>query len=370
MQRVEVDAEIPVLPDHRGPCISNIVPALLADARVGGGWIPDRVLRSRQVVVLLIDGLGWNQLAQRAELAPTLAGSEGGPITTIAPSTTAAALTSFATGTSVGDHGIVGYKIRIAGETLNTLRWTTERGDARQNLPPSDLQVVEPFLASQPVVITRSEFETSGFTQAHLCRTDFRGWGAVSTLVHRVAEAVDEGAPFVYAYYDGLDRIGHECGHGAEFDAEYAFVDRLVADVRAAIGNDVALVVTADHGQVHTGDDLVALDHTVMRHTSALSGEERFVWLHAVPGHATKLHAAAVDAHGHHAWVRTREELIDQACFGSVVSAAALARLGDVAIIARDERAFVAPDAPAARLIGRHGSLTAAEMYVPLLCPE
>jgi hypothetical protein len=46
----------------------------------------------------------------------------------------------------------------------------------------------------------------------------------------------------------------------------------------------------------------------------------------------------------------------------------ALARLGDVALVARDDIAFEDPaDTGPFELISRHGSMTAAEVLVPLL---
>ena len=50
------------------------------------------------------------------------------------------------------------------------------------------------------------------------------------------------------------------------------------------------------------------------------------------------------------------------------MSDAARARLGDVALVAREPVAFHdADDSGPYQLVGRHGSLTAAEMLVPLL---
>ena len=358
------------VPDYGGACVSNIVPALLEHGALGAGWIPPRVLDARQVVVLLIDGLGWNQLVERAELAPVLCGSEGRAITSVAPTTTAAALTSLTTGAAPGEHGLVGYKFRVGGETLNVLRWTTERGDAREAVAPVDMQTMSTFGGRRPVVISRAEFERSGFTRAHLDGVRYRPYGAVSTLVHEIGEAVLQGERFVYAYYDGLDRVGHERGHGAAFDAEFAFVDRLVGDVRRHLPDDVALVVTADHGQVHTGDDIIPLADQVMRRTLAVSGEARFVWLHAKPGQTEELFQAAEGAHDIHCWVLRVNEVVDKGLFGARVTSDALGRLGDVALIAKSNIALVDPAAPASRLIGRHGSLTADELFVPLLCPR
>ena len=369
MKPVELAAGQMAVPDYQGACVSNIVPALLEHRMLGEGWIPERVLDAHQVVLLIIDGLGWNQLVDRQHLAPVLATSEGQPITTVAPTTTAAASTSITTGAPPGDHGLVGYRIRTGGETLNALRWATENGDARERVVPSELQVLSPFGGRNPVVITKSEFARSGFTMAHLSGTQFRGYSTMSTFVHEITTAVEAGERFVYAYYDGLDRVGHERGHDAAFDAEYAFVDRLVGDIRAQLDPAVALVVTADHGQVDTGDNVVPIDSSVMRHTHAISGEARFVWLHANPGAQALLLEAAQAAHGDDAWVLSVDDVIAQQLLGGRVSSDARTRLGDVALIAKSTVALVDPAAPESILIGRHGSLTPAEMYVPLLCP-
>jgi hypothetical protein len=54
--------------------------------------------------------------------------------------------------------------------------------------------------------------------------------------------------------------------------------------------------------------------------------------------------------------------------FGPVVTEAAASRLGDVALVARRDVAFHDPqDTGPYELVGRHGALTSAEMFVPLL---
>ncbi len=77
-----------------------------------------------QVVLFVLDGLGWEQLQARRSLAPMLSGMMGGPILTVAPSTTATALTSITTGLTPGEHGVVGYRVAVDGEVLNVLRWS------------------------------------------------------------------------------------------------------------------------------------------------------------------------------------------------------------------------------------------------------
>ncbi len=92
-----------------------------------------------QIVLLAIDGLGWEQLQERRSLAPTLASMDGGPITTVAPSTTSTAMTSFTTGLTPGEHGIIGYRIHVHQQILNVLRWSTAAAEtpARRSPQPS-----------------------------------------------------------------------------------------------------------------------------------------------------------------------------------------------------------------------------------------
>ena len=354
-----------VLPDYDGACVSNIVPALLEYPPLGDGWMPSGVANAEQVVLLVIDGLGWHQLQARAQLAPTLSAANGGPLTTVAPSTTAAALSSIATGVPPGEHGVVGYKIRVGGQTLNTLRWSTGNGDARKVIPPRDFQQVPAFGGRAPVVVNKAEFVGSGFTTAHLDGVDYRPYGTMATLVWEIERAVAAGERFVYGYYDGLDRVGHERGHDGAFDAEFAFVDRLVADIRAALADDVVLLVTADHGQVDTTGQTRPIADQVMRTTTAVSGEDRFVWLHSSdPAESVR---AAQGEHGDDFVVATRDELIDRGVFGRRVAPDALDRLGDVALLARGCAALLDPTGRTPNLLGRHGSLTPEEMHVPLL---
>ena len=120
----------PIIPDYLGANVRGIVPALLGPGdweRTLPAWFPEPVRHARQVVLLIVDGLGWDQFVDHQALMPTLAGFVGGPITTVAPTTTATALASIATGLTPGEHGLVGYRMALQGDVLNVLRWVTRR---------------------------------------------------------------------------------------------------------------------------------------------------------------------------------------------------------------------------------------------------
>ena len=347
----------------------GIVPALLAPSSVPlPEWVPAEVRGARQVLLLVIDGLGWEQLRERAHLAPTLSAMAGGPITTVVPSTTASALASIATGLTPGEHGLVGYRMEMAGEVLNVLRWNTARGDARRTIEPAATQPFAPFLGERVPVVSKAELEGSGFTTAHLRGARPMGYRLTSSLPVVVGDLLRAGERFVYAYYDGIDKVAHERGFGRFYDAELRTVDRLVGDVLDQLPSGAVLLVTADHGQVQVGENTVLPHADVLRCVRGQSGEGRFRWLHARPGAAADLLAAAAEHHGHTAWVRPRAQMIDEGWFGSIVSPPVAARYGDVALVPHAPITFHDPDDSGPfPLVCRHGSLTSAEMLVPLL---
>ncbi len=361
----------PVVPDYNGACLSNVVPTLLDPGPTPPPWLPAAAAGASQLVLLVIDGLGFLQLDARRHLAPTLAAMEGGAISTVAPSTTATALSSLTLGCPPGEHGVVGYRINVGGDVLNVLRWQTAAGDARTAIPPDDIQRRPAFCGRRPPVVTRAEFSGSGFTAAHLADIRFRGWRVPSTLIVEVGRLTASGERFVYAYYDGVDKVAHEYGLGEHFDAELVAVDRLVADLLAVLPRGAVLVVTSDHGQVQVGDAVTPIHGAVMRHVELLSGEGRFRWLHARAGAGDDLLDAARTHHSANAWVRTRQEVFAEEWFGPKVSDSAAARFGDVVLAARRPVAFADPaDTGPYRLQSRHGSLTPDEMLVPLVAAQ
>jgi hypothetical protein len=318
-------------------------------------------------VLLVLDGLGWEAVQEHRLRMPVLAALEGGPITTVVPSTTAAALTSISCGAAPAAHGIVGYRMRVGGRGLNVLRWQTNPDDTVPE--PAEVQPLPPFLGERVPIVTRSEFRSTGFTTAHLRDTEFIGWRTTSALLELVRAQAEGGAPFVYAYYDGVDRVAHEYGLSSPvYETELLLTDRLVADLLERLPGDVALLVTADHGQVEVGPEGAVQLDGVRRLVTAYSGEGRFRGLHARAGAAEELELTCAELYGDRAWVLSRDQLFDEGWLGGGAPLAVRSRVGDVVLAAREPVIFVDPgQVKETQMRSQHGSLTSAEMQVPLL---
>jgi predicted AlkP superfamily pyrophosphatase or phosphodiesterase len=363
----------PLLPDYLGANLAGIVPAFLARPEARPDWVPEPARRAGQVVLLVADGLGWLQWQDRRHLTPHLARLGGGPITSVVPSTTATALTSLTVGVPPALHGVVGYRFVVDGptgrEVMNVLRWKTVSGDARGFVRPEAVQPLAPFQGRPVPVVSKSEFAGTGFTEAHQRDVPIAGWALASSLAVETAMLLRAGEPFIYAYYEGLDKIAHIRGFGPHYDAELIALDRIVGDLLAVLPAGAALAVTADHGQVEVGPRAAALDERVMKEAAMVSGEARFRWLHTEAGvPADRLVDVANSVYGDQAWVVTIDEMDRDGWFGGALQPEVRARLGEVAIIPYEPVAYLDPaDGGEARLVCRHGSLTADEMLVPLL---
>ena len=352
-----------VRPDYEGAWVGGIVPAILGGTPAP--WLPAGIAEADGVLLLVCDGLGWELVQSHADVLPTISAMQGSAITTGAPSTTSAGLTSIATGVPPGEHGLTGYRIRVAGEPLNVLRWDTRTGPE-----PSKTQPITPFLGQPVPVVTRAEFRSSGFTEAHLRDTTLIGWRTTSALVEHCRRLATEKHNFVYAYYDGVDKVAHEYGLRNEFlRAELAATDHLVAELLDSVPPSWMVLVTADHGQVHVeAEDAITLE-AVAASVAAYSGEGRFRTLHARSGASGDLLSACEDLYADRAWVFSRDRLFDEGWLGPKASFEVRGRVGDVVLAARDAVIFIDPDVPLESVMrSHHGSLTPAEMLVPLLC--
>jgi predicted AlkP superfamily pyrophosphatase or phosphodiesterase len=312
-----------VRPAYDGACITNAVRALQG----GADWAPEATRGARCVVMLVLDGFGWDALEAHRDTLQTIGPMQGQAITSVVPSTTPTALTSFSTGAPPADHGILGYRLYTGKGVLNVIRW------AMQNAPAPDPMVMQPREAfyGQPIpVVTRAQFRDTKFTEILYRGAPMHGYFSTSGLAQHCRVLSDAGERFIYAYYDGLDLVAHMHGmRNAFFTAELAFCDELVRGLLEALPDDVAVVVTADHGHIHFEGriELGPLNDLCV----AQAGESRFRYLHSKPGATADVLAAAKELVAGVGWALERDEVIDDGWFGPTPpSTDVRRRIGDV----------------------------------------
>jgi hypothetical protein len=173
--------------------------------------------------------------------------------------------------------------------------------------------------------------------------------------------------------YEGdLDWTGHRYGVGStSWELQLSMVDAAAEQLRETLPPEVRVVVVADHGmvdsppdqRVDTDDHPELLDGVVV-----LGGEARFRHVYCRGGAVGDVTAAWREVVGERAEVLTRDDAISRGWFGPV-EPAVRPRLGDVLVAARGDFAVMSTSAfpYETRLVGLHGSLTSAEMLIPVL---
>jgi hypothetical protein len=326
-------------------------------------------------VVLLVDGLGARLLERYAHAAPFLAGLLEGsePATAGVPSTTATSLTSLGTALTPGAHGLVGFTSRVPGteRLLNALMWSKDVDPLEWQPHPTAFTRLQERGATVTVVNKR-EFAGSGLTVAAHRGAEYVGADKVGERIAAAVAASREPRSLTYLYDGDLDWTGHRHGvASAQWLQQLAMVDAEAEQLRDALPPAVRLLVVADHGMVDcpTGSRVDVDELPDLRAGVALlGGEARFRHLYCRRGAVDDVVAAWRSVLGDRAVVLSRDEVVARGWFGTV-SASVLPRLGDVVVAARGDLAVLSTaDFPyEASLVGFHGSLTPAEMLIPVL---
>jgi hypothetical protein len=364
-------------PAYASRSLGGVVPAVAAalGTPIGGEPTGLTLPEAPSYVVFLVDGLGAELLAAHAHAAPFLSSllAEQEPGTAGVPSTTATSLTSLGTGLTPGAHGLVGFTSRIPGtdDLLNALFWD-------KNVDPVEWQPHTTAFArlgaagAEVTVVNKREFRGSGLTVAAHRGAEYVGADRVGERLAAVVAASARRPALTYMYDGDLDWTGHRFGlSSSHWLQQLAMVDAEAEQLRDTLPASTRLLVVADHGMVDspTESRVDVDDHPELRDGLALmGGEARFRHLYCRGGAVADVAAAWRGVLGDRADVLTREDAVLRGWFGEL-DAQVRPRVGDVVVACRDDAAVISTSqfAYEATLVGLHGSLTPAEMLIPML---
>ncbi|MDQ4006545.1 MAG: alkaline phosphatase family protein [Actinomycetota bacterium] len=363
-----------VAPAYGTASLCDLVPS--ATAVLDGTGPADNVLAlppARRIVLLLVDGLGQRLLERHAADAPYLSTLSRRELTCGVPSTTATSLTSLGVGLPPGAHGVVGYTSRIPGtdRLLNALRWDSSV-DAEEWQPHPTALAAAARAGIATTVVTKSGFEGTGLTVASQRGAEFAGADSAGERLAEAVRAAQATPSLVYVYDADLDATGHREGCRSEaWRHQLATVDAFAQRLREVIPDDAVLLVTADHGMVdvaEAGRVDVDAEPDLTEGLALLGGEARFRHLYCRSGAVEDVAQRWRARFGDAVLVLTRDEAVQAGWFGPLRREVE-PRIGDLVVACVDDVAVLSSHKfpHEASLVGLHGSLTAEEMYVPLL---
>ena len=384
-----------IYPNYNGGGIVNLMASLGQALGGGGNGYPalevadlSGLARARNVLLLVIDGLGYRYLQEQAA-DTSLCQNCVASITSVCPSTTASAVPTFLTGLPPQQHGLTGWFTYFSelGSVLAILPFRTRLGYmpiADSTVSPGDLSGVDSFYDGLPVashIIMPDRIAHSSFNRA-FCRGasiwPFSGLPALSQTVLRVV-AQSEGRSFVYAYWPEFDALAHEFGVGSRQVADHLqeidrFFQRLLAELQ---GTDTLVLVTADHGFIDTrAETTVRLsDHPQLAEVlmAPLCGEPRLAYCYVHPNRTSQFERYVAERLSHQTELFPSAQLLAEGWFGLGNPHPRLKdRIGHYALLMKDDFKITGelPGELPLQHIGVHGGLSPEEMYVPLILVE
>ena len=375
---------MPVRLDVVPGSICDVLPAAAALLSVDGAHdalgVTAQVGSVRRVVVVLVDGMGWHLLPKLAADAPLLASvlaGDTGRLDELActfPSTTPTSLASLATGVAPGQHGILGFTVKLpeTDQVLNHIWWRDEPPAGQWQPIPTWFERLRWADVGARAVLPAA-FLGSGLTEAVYRGAQLQPASNDDDYAQLVVDQLRAAPGFVYAYTAALDTAAHLFGvDSAEWHAAAAYVDVLLSRLVEALPPDAALLITADHGGLNVPEsqriDLDA-DSRLSAGVRVVAGDPRVRYLHTEPGATSDVIAAWSELLDGRADVRSRDDAVAAGLFGSV-RLDHLPRIGDVVVSCLGDTAVLASahEPPeVAQLIGFHGASDPVEMAIPLI---
>ena len=384
------------LPDYHGGSIVNLMrsieraldarPSAAAAAYPEMNALPAAALAgARNIVLLVIDGLGYDYL-NRAGAGGALHHHLKGRITSVFPSTTATAVSSFLTGVGPQQHALTGWHmwLRELGCTAATLRFRPRHGGeplSKSGIAPRSLFTAEPMfdrLAAKSYVVSPDKIIDSDYNVAHCGAAARRPYKELPELFAKVAEIVRSGSErqFIHAYTYDFDAAAHTFGSASpELQATFRQIDAAYARFLEEIaGSDTLVLAVADHSFIDSPKAacIELADHPQLAETLMLPlcGERRIAYCYVQPGREGAFEHYVQTRLEHCAKLYRSSDLIDQGWFGLGPANPRLAeRVGHYALVMKGD--YTIKDwilgEPRYLTVGVHGGVSAAEMYVPLI---
>jgi hypothetical protein len=371
-------------PDYQQSSLVNLTAALrLAAGGDTRGYaplsLPEKVTSARHLILFIVDGLGDSMVRTHGSLIKQHRHQR---LTSVFPTTTVSAITSFYTGLAPAQHGMTGWFtwLRELGSVATVLPFVPRHGGpsyTEAGFTPRDIMgcpsvfagLKRPGNVVNPFYIADSAYSRtlSGPAKRHAYK-DLDGLVALLAALAR--------APgLTYAYWPELDATAHHDGvASAETVARLAQVERALEQLLDRLtGTDAAVLVTADHGMIDTQPDRVVdvADHPGLKDclTLPLCGEPRAAYAYVHVDRRAFFEEYVATHLAGQCELLPRARLLEENWLGLGERHPELThRVGDYLLLMRDNHVItqrLPGERPFAQR-GVHGGLSEQELFVPL----
>lgn len=359
------------LPDYAGGLLS-VVNAWRSELGLTVHQTPDAGVKQwlqqfNQIAVLLIDGMG-SRIIDRLDEACFLRSHLYKEVTTVYPSTTAAATTSIMTGLPPAQTGWIGWHQYFKELDDSLVLFLNQSYYGTQRYPGYSYAQL-PFL-NQSV-----EMERNGSAAAELYPV-FRPHGA-----HDFAELCDQIAArsqaqdvrLIYAYWDQLDTLMHHEGpssHSCTVMLE--MINAECERLASRLDNRTGLIILADHGQLDVRCHNLKEDPELLECLRFLpTAEPRGTAFHVKAGQEAEFAKRFEKKYGQTFLLKKSADWLQLGLFGpGPVHPRTLEFIGDYFAAAVDADCLGYWEADQLPFKGQHAGLRSEEMMIPIILAQ
>jgi predicted AlkP superfamily pyrophosphatase or phosphodiesterase len=379
------------LPDYNGGSIVNLMSSISSHFNAHSQYselkiLPSNEIKSKNVVLLVLDGLGYEYLIKNH--SETLLNAHLiGSMTSVFPPTTASAITTFLTGVAPQQHAVTGWfmNLKEIGTVTCILPFTPRYGKeiiSKNGVNIKSIIDEEPLssrLKAKCFVIQSKDISHSDYSLAMSRKAKILDYKNLDGMFKKINVALKSSGKrkYIYSYWPDLDHIGHEYGiNSRKAAAHLKQIDKKLAKlIRRIKGTNTTLIITADHGHMVTSkEDIIDIrSHPKINEFISMPfcGEKRSAYCYVRQSKATEFEDYIKTRLSEYTYLFKSEEFVNKNLFGLFKPNSKLFdRIGDYILVARGNFAIRNPIVTEEKKkphIGHHAGLSREEMLVPLI---
>jgi len=334
---------------------------------------------SENIVLLIIDGLGYNYLVDRGA-GTFLQKSVKDVLTSVFLPSTGPAITTFLTGVAPQQHAITGWYVHLP-EFGIVSRYLPFTNAVDGNVLGLDFNKTIDALPLLPQM-NRTAFSIMGerivnstYTRFMAGDTKRMGYSGSWEFFKRIEKSISTpGKTYTHAYWPELDTIGHLLGIGSSEAAEHLIEFDQALEAFLDDIEDTTFIITADHGFNDVQENEVIYMHEHPRLQEALTlplcGDTRSAFCYVRPSKIHEFQSYVKHNLSDSCDMHESQRLIADNWFGLYdVNHKLEKRVGDYTLVLKEGHAIVNsfPGFEPYQLKGHHGGMCEDEMLVPLI---
>ncbi|MEK6845572.1 MAG: alkaline phosphatase family protein [Nanoarchaeota archaeon] len=389
-----------MLPNYRKNSLVNLMSSILEGfgARTNNySAIPEltsEIREAQNVVLLVIDGMGVDslKLLKKDSSQSFMPKHQSATLTSVFPSTTAAAVTTFYTGMAPGEHGFPAWHVYLKelDDSVAILPFCNRQ---RKMLKTSKEKILFPksIFADFPVesyFLLKKKLHDGTYNKWMKGKATGIGVPNFRTLLSRTREILqkenemgitDQKRKYIYLYWGDYDNCCHYYGKEGRASREYLkqLDEGVKTFVRKAKRTNTLFLIVADHGHITAGKKrtIILNDYPLITECleRACCGEPRALFCYVKPHCRQKFEQYVKHQLGKYCTLHRTEELIKEGYFGLLLPHSRLQeRIGDYVLITKENyalRHYLNEEERAKKslFLSNHGGISEEEMLVPLV---